>query len=143
MNIADESGNCRICKRHIEVYDQGAADESRYCSAFCAESTAEEKIAFLILRPGEFGVYPCSECGCAIEDEYKLGEHCGSCEPKVESRRRLDLLTKLYESLTDENGDAVFGKLTAAYTGGASVAKLYVDDETRKLLLDIEKEIGR
>lgn len=70
-------------------------DNNRFCSNFCCETSEEEQTRFLNLGPGEWGVYPCAECGCAIEGEYVAGEVCSTCGPKVMLRRRTELLQKV------------------------------------------------
>ena len=78
---------CLVCKHPIysEVMDGG-----RYimdgCSEFCALASDQEREGFLKLKGGEYGAYPCFECGCTIEDEYEPESNCSSCSPKVEIR---------------------------------------------------------
>lgn len=88
MNAGDI---CEVCKRvyhrefHRDYVDEG-------CSEFCATVTAEEKAKFPTLKSGDYGVFPCSECGCATEGDYEPGEWCGKCHPKVQLRLRDALL---------------------------------------------------
>lgn len=83
---------CRICKFPVQSHDGG---EFTSCSDFCATTSEREKMDFLTLQPGEYGVWPCSEGGCATEGEYKPGAFCSSCAPKRDARVRGELLQRM------------------------------------------------
>lgn len=50
-----------------------------YCSEFCAETSDQEKSTFRGLEPGDFGLWPCTRCGCTIEGEYAPDSVCSGC----------------------------------------------------------------
>jgi hypothetical protein len=61
------------------------------------------------LRPDEvgkyYGLWPCTECGCVVEDEYpgRGGDSfCSRCWPKVRLRRRDGLLREALPHLPAE-----------------------------------------
>jgi hypothetical protein len=84
---------CRVCTRPWvrEEYDGGEIVEEG-CSEFCARVTEQEMIAFLTMKEGEFGVWPCSECGCPTEGDFTPSAWCASCDPAVQLRNRNELL---------------------------------------------------
>jgi hypothetical protein len=86
------SRTCPVCKRQIRRYDGIDHD---FCSEFCETTTDKEKADFLALKDNEYGVYPCSECGCAMEGEYKPGGWCSTCHPKRSARVRGELLREV------------------------------------------------
>ena len=92
MTEAEAKEICRVCKFPIETYDEG---ESKVCSEFCAQTSEKEKLDFLTLKPGEYGVWPCSENGCPTEGEYTPNECCASCTPKRDARVRRELLQEV------------------------------------------------
>jgi hypothetical protein len=69
---------CPICKFEIRVHEQPGY-RAEFCSEFCGTTTQAEKEKFLALKEGELGLYPCSECGVIIEDEYHPGGICSQC----------------------------------------------------------------
>lgn len=77
---------CDLCKCEV-IQDDYDYDGDDYCSEFCVTTTPEEKAAYLKLQPGEVGIWPCSECHNAIEDDYNPGGCCSRCHPKVELRK--------------------------------------------------------
>lgn len=84
------SSLCEVCKRPIERADEYSVG----CSEFCLVTSKEVKEASLQLKPGDFGIYPCSECGCAVEDVYDEESCCASCAPTVTLRTRTKLLSE-------------------------------------------------
>ena len=73
--------NCPCCKLEIHVHEQPGY-RSEHCSEFCATISDEDKEKFSKLQPGEFGLWPCPDCGCCIEDEYIPTSCCGACGDK-------------------------------------------------------------
>jgi hypothetical protein len=78
---------CPICKRPIGSYN--------WCSEFCERVNLPGKDAFKNLKKGDWGFWPCAECGCVVEDEYVPDGCCSQCAPKRTARIRADLLAKL------------------------------------------------
>jgi hypothetical protein len=87
-----EAVKCDTCGRSI---DDG------YCSEFCAVVSAKELAAYKALKPGDYGVFPCSECGAPTEGDWLPGMHCGSCDDTVRSRRRKELLREALPHLPE------------------------------------------
>ncbi len=95
MPLSAEPGQpCVYCKRpcyrteYRDYVDEG-------CSEFCATQTQKVLEAFLLMKAGDYGVFPCSECGCAVEDfDYEPGSWCSSCTPKRAKRIYGELLTE-------------------------------------------------
>lgn len=74
---------CHVCNR---------AMQNGFCtSEFCKEATDQEIDDWDLLKEGEFGRYPCADCGCFMEDVYHIGSHCSSCaeERRIEARVKL------------------------------------------------------
>lgn len=68
-------------------------DDGGCVSNFCFTTTPEEREALKTLRPGEWGCWPCSDCGVAIDDVYTPGGCCSWCHPE----RQLKMLKQLLE----------------------------------------------
>lgn len=86
--------NCQVCKHPFTQHIQPGYIGEPHCSEFCATVTEADRVKFLTLKPGEFGIFPCPECGCVIEDEYDPDDCCSSCAPERASRVRGGLLKK-------------------------------------------------
>jgi DNA-directed RNA polymerase subunit RPC12/RpoP len=79
---------CEVCG--FEIQPEG------YCSNFCATTTDEQKAAFKALKVEDWGIYPCANCGTAIEDMYPgPGSICSSCGPEVKLKRCQKLLEEI------------------------------------------------
>jgi hypothetical protein len=88
---------CAVCRRE--------KDPVMGCSDFCATQPAEVQAKFLTMEPGYYGLWPCTECGCVVEDEYpgRGGDSfCSRCWPKVRLRRRDGLLREALPHLPAE-----------------------------------------
>lgn len=81
---------CEVCDQIVEY----SSDGDRTCSEFCAALSDTEMAAFKKLEPGEFGLWPCAESGCIVEDEYTPGGCCYKCFPKKRLRIRTALLVE-------------------------------------------------
>lgn len=57
--------------------------------------SASDRKAFASLKPGDWGVYPCPDCGQPIEDEYAPDSCCTECA----ARRRLRRLEAFAERI--------------------------------------------
>lgn len=89
--MANPGDICVYCKRPHYRNDHGDyVDEG--CSEFCATQDNDTKARLLDLKAGEFGIWPCSECGCAVEDEYEPGAICSKCVHPRAARVRGELL---------------------------------------------------
>lgn len=88
---------CDVCKRasyHGRNYT--------LCSNFCAETTDADKAKWLAMQPGDWGYYPCAECGCVMEDEYSgPGAICSDCHPRVQLRKSNALLEETVRILSE------------------------------------------
>lgn len=115
---------CPVCKRTItsEVCD-GGRFVSDGCSEFCAVVPDKELEPFVKgMKDGDWGVYPCSECGCPMEDEYHPGSFCSSCAPKVKIRE-LEARVAELENQRKVAVDAGFASLTGdARVSGVSLS---------------------
>lgn len=91
--MTDDLRLCSVCNFPIIV-----EDNLTYCSEFCIVTSHEVQQHWRNLKEGEYGSYPCSWCGCHIEDEFYPGNLvCGRCGPKVKLKKRTDLLLKVFE----------------------------------------------
>ncbi len=92
---------CDICKRPVDV-------ESNSCSSeFCATMSDLEIAAFKAAKADDWCLFPCSECGCVIDDQYTPGGHCSGCNPKVLARKGAVLLTETLPHLPAELAERV------------------------------------
>lgn len=93
---------CPICKRafYREEHD-GGEFVSEGCSEFCATQDDAIRLQFTQLKAGDWGIYPCAECGCAIEDEYTPGSICSRCVAPRAKRVRGELLREALPYLPD------------------------------------------
>lgn len=102
MSDENNLGNCPDCKHpYYKIYDMG---DELFCSDFCMQIPKEERRLWHSFKPynhetaeGSFGVYPCAECGCVMEDEFEEPRLCSDCGPKVRSRRRTALLKEVLQ----------------------------------------------
>lgn len=86
---------CEICTRPIDPQYGG-------CSEFCAVTSDKEKAAYKALQPGDYGVFPCPECGCPTEGDWTPGDHCYECDDKVHRRLRETLLREALPHVPEE-----------------------------------------
>jgi hypothetical protein len=60
-----------------------------HCSDFCAEVGYTHRKAFLTLKAGEWGYFPCAKCGTILEDIYSGPEAplkeriCSGCHKRI------------------------------------------------------------
>ena len=110
--IMTKLGTCEVCHRDIirEEYHDYVVEG---CSNFCATTTPEEKLALKELQAGEYGVWPCSECGSAIADTYELQGHCSGCTDKVALRTQQTKITLLEKELLKIQNEASLWKKEA------------------------------
>jgi hypothetical protein len=74
------------CCNHELIHYPGMREPT--CSEFCITQSDENKTAWKNLKPGDFGIFPCSRCGCAIQDEYGAEDNvCSGCYPKLRLER--------------------------------------------------------
>jgi hypothetical protein len=71
----------------------------------------EDKAKFLALKPGDFGPYPCAECGGTVEDEYEPDGICCLCEDPRAKRVRGELLREALPYLPPELAKKVWVEL--------------------------------
>lgn len=110
-------GHCDLCNRDI-VREEYSDWSMEGCSDFCAQVSLEEKEAFKNLQPGQYGVWPCAECGRPIEDEYEPNGHCSKCSDKVTLRRSEKELQKL-----KEENEVLRREVTEAYRYNENINK--------------------
>ena len=98
---------CEVCKREKweDRYSAG-------CSEFCAVEPEEVIASYLAMKPGDYGVWPCSECGCPTEGDWSgPDDYCSGCAPKVKLRKcrilLLEALPHVPEPLAQQIRDAV------------------------------------
>ena len=110
-------GNCTVCGR-----PRWRDGDLSGCSEFCDVATPEEKAAFLNLKVGDHGVWPCSVCGCVVEDEYSGPEaHCYQCHPKWMLKKAEALLIEVVEDVEAWDGPQHFGDGTVGLRVDQSV----------------------
>ncbi len=83
---------CPVCGRMVEVIDEY---NTLSCSDFCASTPGEDQDIFRLraMNPGDFGVYPCSGCGVALEGDWDPHNFvCRACLDKTKRERRDNLL---------------------------------------------------
>lgn len=76
---------CDVCKHKIET----ARDSDPFCSEYCATTSDAEKAEYKKAKVGDYCIYPCRECGCAIEDNMDRSQVCGTCYPEWSMRKLL------------------------------------------------------
>lgn len=103
--VVKKSGNtmseiCPVCKN--ELVPASWNPEELWCSEYCATVTGAEIAEYRKAKPGDWCVFPCTECKKPIEGV--LGDGCCDvCAPKVEIRELKALLQRalpLLKSLT-------------------------------------------
>lgn len=82
---------CPVCKHSVKQQ----ADGYIHCSEFCAETTDTEKAEWAKLKEGEFGYYPCADCGCLMQDMYEPDSHCSDCAKERRVKARVKLLKEV------------------------------------------------
>jgi len=88
---------CEVCLQ--DIHDDGYGF---YCSEYCMVAPREDQKRFQAgLKSGDFALYPCAECGCAIEDVYEPGASCSRCYPKVRLRTQVQLLKQALPYVPD------------------------------------------
>lgn len=87
---------CRVCDhRIVDIPSTAGVFPRGQCSVFCNDTSPQDKIRFLTLRVGEYGVFPCSECGTVMEGDYAGPPSvCSRCSPKLRERVLYDLLAR-------------------------------------------------
>lgn len=103
---------CSICKFpcYREEHD-GGEFVSEGCSEFCATQDDAVLLQFGQLKAGSWGVWPCAECGCAVEDEYEPGSICSRCVTPRAARVRGELLKEAAPFLPRALLDKVMAEL--------------------------------
>mgnify|MGYP001020708956 CR=1 FL=1 len=96
-HIMEYHGRCPHCGFPV--------DKDNYCSLFCLEASGQDLIQLKSLKDGEYGVYPCMECGSPIEGIFGDEDICSPCAPK----RRLRIRTALLHKVLDIYGARVSG----------------------------------
>jgi hypothetical protein len=98
---------CTVCGfPHFREVLDGGDTVNEGCSEFCARESDEVIAKFKAgFQEGEYGIFPCSECGEPMEGEWTPGAWCYSCSPKRSARIRGELLKEclvyLPESLSE------------------------------------------
>ena len=95
-----EEARCATCCLPLQ---EGACQ-----SEFCTVLSEEDRAEFAKLKPGDYGFWPCSECGCIIDDQYTPGGWCTSCSP----RRRIRLLSELLREALPHLPEALAERVT-------------------------------
>lgn len=92
--IRHEGDLCEVCGFRIERLQGFSPDspDALECSGFCATVDDKDKMALATLFEGTFSIWPCRECGVAIEDFYVPMGCCSTCAPKVQNKQREELL---------------------------------------------------
>lgn len=66
------------------------------CSDFCERMSPEVMAAYRAgLKEGEWGIWPCSECGQPVEDEYTPDGWCANCHHPRGYKLRGQLLVRV------------------------------------------------
>lgn len=97
-------GTCDVCRRPItrSRYGSHPEDYTDVCTEFCAVEAGDVRARYKTgLTEGEWAVYPCCECGCAIEGEYMVDGCCAGCASQRRARIRGELLTESLPFLPD------------------------------------------
>lgn len=105
---------CNVCQQEIQSY----SGDGEHCSEFCIQATDEEKQKWVsgALKVGDFGVYPCKECGSTIEDELYENRFCGDSHCRLtRERKKTDALTDQLAAVTAER-DRLFAVVSKMYT---------------------------
>jgi hypothetical protein len=103
-DLSPEGAVSRILEQHGRCPHCGfPLDKDNYCSLFCLEATGQELIELKSLKEGEWGIFPCAECGGPLEAEFGVDVICAPCAP----RRRLRVRTALLHKVLDIYGTRV------------------------------------
>lgn len=92
---------CPVCKA---TFQESCNRGEVFCSSYCEEASKEEIQEFLKAKPGEFCIYPCPECKCAVDGELPVeGEPgagcCSDCFRTVQIREQKKLLERALQNL--------------------------------------------
>lgn len=71
------------------LFPIGQDDYGKWCSDFCVTTPVGDRRKWHTAKTGESCVYPCSVCGCAVEDELQRDQTCALCGPVVRLKRLL------------------------------------------------------
>ncbi len=104
---------CDCCGFQVFTEDQTGYS---YCSDFCVSVSDEEKALWKAgLQEGGYHVWPCQECGQAVEGEwtpsYYLGAICSSCTSTVRARKLEELLVEAQQFVPSDLGKKIAGFL--------------------------------
>lgn len=84
-----------VCPNCLHTFRQLTYDidmPELVCSDFCMELDGTNLTNWLSFKEGDYGFYPCQECGCIMEDEFREPRTCSTCAPKVKERNLKGLL---------------------------------------------------
>jgi len=95
---------CDVCKRPY-TREEGYDYTFEGCSEFCASESDVGIQAFLALQPGEYGIWPCPDCGCSVEGEYEPGGVCSNCARTRKHNRIRQLLEEAIPYMPPEWGE--------------------------------------
>lgn len=101
-STASPFSTCAVCKRPSAILESFHGEVA--CSDFCYTTSDDEQRKWLAMKPGDFGVFPCAECGIAVEDEYAYEAICDGCGPKrtllrlQDAEAELALIRPVYEA---------------------------------------------
>lgn len=94
-------GKCKVCKLDIVKHSFSDIDSYNYCSDFCDYTSDKEKIDFLGAAPGDFIIYPCADCGVAIEDEWTPDSCCSKCSESRKIATQKEIISLQDEVIVD------------------------------------------
>ena len=95
VKTTEEKPRCSVCRREYQHHH----DMADTCSEYCLTTTVKQRKEYEAVRgqPRAFCIYPCANCGRAIEDELnENGEEgfCSPCAPKVRLAEAMRLLRR-------------------------------------------------
>lgn len=109
--MTETERECSVCKFPIQLLEVPDYESGRgrvpieFCSEFCDETKDTEKTEFLNMKEGDFGFWPCTDCGHIIEDAYVPNGCCSQCHKPRQLRAlqaKLDAAEKLLEKQKEE-----------------------------------------
>ncbi len=87
------SESCPICKRPYK-HDEEIDSSFRWCSEYCSTTTQAEKDQYLAAKPEDWCVFPCEDCGHAVEGTKEEGLVCWDCDHKRRDKEMAAILTE-------------------------------------------------
>lgn len=124
--MENNNEKCPVCGLEFKYLDS----DYKYCSEYCDSALTDEEIDWRELKIGDYGLFPCSLCGCVIEGELDEERFCSPCYKKVRFENRTLLLKRCLALLSEETN--TFEQLVSD-----------IEKDVTRLISDIESELEK